>query len=101
MLFSRQNVSRVYSKIAPNLGLDKSTSDVAAEGAILNEMLDIVAKRAALRSNESQQSTSLNSDVSDALNGTRFPTSDFWGWILVCLQFFIVYACILHFANSL
>ena len=29
--------------------LNKSSSDVAAEGAILNEMLDIVAKRAALR----------------------------------------------------
>ncbi|KAJ6638608.1 [F-actin]-monooxygenase Mical [Pseudolycoriella hygida] len=29
--------------------LDKSSSDVAAEGAILNEMLEIVAKRAALR----------------------------------------------------
>lgn len=29
--------------------LEKSTSDVAAEGAILNEMLEIVAKRATLR----------------------------------------------------
>uniref|UniRef100_A0A1A9VGD2 F-actin monooxygenase n=1 Tax=Glossina austeni TaxID=7395 RepID=A0A1A9VGD2_GLOAU len=29
--------------------LDKSSADVAAEGAILNEMLEIVAKRAALR----------------------------------------------------
>lgn len=29
--------------------IDKSSADVAAEGAILNEMLEIVAKRAALR----------------------------------------------------
>lgn len=29
--------------------LDKNSADIAAEGAILNEMLDIVARRAALR----------------------------------------------------
>ncbi|XP_023165273.2 F-actin-monooxygenase Mical isoform X4 [Drosophila hydei] len=34
--------------------LDKSSADVAAEGAILNEMLEIVAKRASLRPNASQ-----------------------------------------------
>ncbi|XP_050745165.1 F-actin-monooxygenase Mical isoform X2 [Drosophila biarmipes] len=34
--------------------LDKSSADVAAEGAILNEMLEIVAKRAALRPTASQ-----------------------------------------------
>lgn len=33
--------------------LDKSSADIAAEGAILNEMLEIVAKRAALRPSES------------------------------------------------
>lgn len=45
--------------------LDKSSSDVAAEGAILNEMLDIVAKRAALRSTESQYGmNSIETDVS-------------------------------------
>lgn len=33
----------------PPLEIDKSAADVAAEGAILNEMLEIVAKRAALR----------------------------------------------------
>lgn len=45
--------------------LDKSSSDVAAEGAILNEMLDIVAKRAALRANESQYGmNSIETDVS-------------------------------------
>lgn len=38
------------SAFARIIGLDKSSSDVAAEGAILNEMLEIVAKRAALRS---------------------------------------------------
>ncbi|XP_030239865.1 F-actin-monooxygenase Mical isoform X7 [Drosophila navojoa] len=34
--------------------LDKSSADVAAEGAILNEMLEIVAKRASLRPTASQ-----------------------------------------------
>lgn len=38
---------------------------MAAEGAILNEMLDIVAKRAALRSNDPQYGmNSIESDVS-------------------------------------
>lgn len=38
---------------------------MAAEGAILNEMLDIVAKRAALRANEPQNgANSFESDVS-------------------------------------
>lgn len=40
------------------IGLDKGSSDVAAEGAILNEMLEIVAKRAALRSFETSSSAS-------------------------------------------
>jgi hypothetical protein len=40
--------------------LDKSAQDVAAEGAILSEMLEIVAKRAALR--PSEPSTSLQSE---------------------------------------
>lgn len=40
--------------------LDKSAQDVAAEGAILSEMLEIVAKRAALRPSEA--STSLQSE---------------------------------------
>lgn len=42
------------------LELDKSSQDVAAEGAILSEMLEIVAKRAALR--PSEPSTSLQSE---------------------------------------
>lgn len=41
--------------------LDKSAQDVAAEGAILSEMLEIVAKRAALRPSE-HPSTSLQSE---------------------------------------
>ncbi|KAL7016515.1 hypothetical protein ACKWTF_010045 [Chironomus riparius] len=41
--------------------LDKSAQDVAAEGAILSEMLEIVSKRAALRPTE-YPSTSLNSE---------------------------------------
>lgn len=48
-----------------SIGLDKSSSDVAAEGAILNEMLDIVAKRAALRANDAQQQHGPNSFDSD------------------------------------
>lgn len=40
--------------------LDKSAQDVAAEGAILSEMLEIVAKRAALRPSEA--ATSLQSE---------------------------------------
>lgn len=36
-----------------NIELDKSAQDVAAEGAILNEMLELVAKRAALRPTDS------------------------------------------------
>ncbi|XP_037045702.1 F-actin-monooxygenase Mical isoform X2 [Bradysia coprophila] len=49
--------------------LDKSSSDVAAEGAILNEMLEIVAKRAALRPSDtmphssSQMVDGLESDI--------------------------------------
>lgn len=39
------------------LELDKSSQDVAAEGAILSEMLEIVAKRAALRPSECQGSS--------------------------------------------
>uniref|UniRef100_A0A336MWJ0 F-actin monooxygenase n=1 Tax=Culicoides sonorensis TaxID=179676 RepID=A0A336MWJ0_CULSO len=38
--------------------LDKSSSDVAAEGAILNEMLEIVAKRASLRPSETAGTSS-------------------------------------------
>lgn len=45
--------------------MDKSAQDVAAEGAILNEMLDIVAKRAALRpSEQSGPSDSISPPVS-------------------------------------
>lgn len=56
------------------LELDKSSSDVAAEGAILNEMLDIVAKRAALRANDPQHGTnSFESDVSP-VNCNACPT---------------------------
>lgn len=47
--------------------LDKSSADVAAEGAILNEMLEIVAKRAALRPTETvdqqQQNENDDSDI--------------------------------------
>ncbi|XP_023308922.2 F-actin-monooxygenase Mical isoform X6 [Lucilia cuprina] len=43
--------------------LDKSSADVAAEGAILNEMLEIVAKRAALRPSASNHDLAGSSDL--------------------------------------
>lgn len=49
-----------HSHDVSSLELDKSAQDVAAEGAILSEMLEIVAKRAALR--PSEQSLSLQSE---------------------------------------
>lgn len=42
--------------------LDKSSADVAAEGAILNEMLEIVAKRAALRPSSSTNDLAATSE---------------------------------------
>ena len=78
--------------------MDKSSSDVAAEGAILNEMLEIVAKRAALRPSDSLQDgvpvDGIESDVS-AFVGPPTSTLD---WVLVFGQFILVYACILYFA---
>ncbi|XP_055384739.1 F-actin-monooxygenase Mical isoform X4 [Condylostylus longicornis] len=47
--------------------LDKSSADVAAEGAILNEMLEIVAKRAALRPNENSSSSLYASDIGNVV----------------------------------
>jgi hypothetical protein len=44
--------------------LDKSAQDVQMEGAILSEMLEIVAKRAALRPSDQSGNMSLQSDVS-------------------------------------
>uniref|UniRef100_A0A1I8PQX2 F-actin monooxygenase n=1 Tax=Stomoxys calcitrans TaxID=35570 RepID=A0A1I8PQX2_STOCA len=43
--------------------LDKSSADVAAEGAILNEMLEIVAKRAALRPSSSTLDLATTSEL--------------------------------------
>lgn len=82
--------------------LDKSSSDVAAEGAILNEMLEIVAKRAALRPSDtiphgigsSQTVDGLESDVSECCYSPVSKTS----WIPIFIQFIVIYACILYFA---
>lgn len=80
-------------------GLDKSTSDVAAEGAILNEMLDIVAKRASLRtldggggaSNNSNSRRLFESDVScGAANND---------WLVFVLQLAVLFACIWWYAR--
>ncbi|KAH8382516.1 hypothetical protein KR009_003931, partial [Drosophila setifemur] len=50
--------------------LDKSSADVAAEGAILNEMLEIVAKRAALRPTASQLDLTLAGAASTSTEAT-------------------------------
>lgn len=89
-------------------GLDKSSSDVAAEGAILNEMLDIVAKRAALRTfdaseqpmveNSSRSRSNSNNSAANNIvvgdNGRRAFESDVSGGVY-WLWFTIVFACIL------
>lgn len=80
-------------------GLDKSSSDVAAEGAILNEMLDIVAKRAALRANDPQHGlNSIESDVSLA-NSSACCSRDFLlKWLIpIILSVFCMFY--LHFAH--
>lgn len=82
-----------------NAGLDKSSSDVAAEGAILNEMLDIVAKRAALRANEPQHgNNSIESDVSLA-NSTACRARDILIKWLMPIVVFILCMFYLHFAH--
>lgn len=74
--------------------LDKNTVDVAAEGAILDEMLDIVAKRAALR-----PTIDLDSDVShESMLAHRFSRRT--SLVFVFLQFCFIYACILFYAHS-
>lgn len=87
--------------------LDKSSSDVAAEGAILNEMLEIVAKRAALRPSDtiphgissSQTVDGLESDVSECCcSPLMYRTVSKPSWIPILLQFVVIYACILYFA---
>ncbi|XP_055902556.1 F-actin-monooxygenase Mical isoform X8 [Eupeodes corollae] len=49
--------------------LEKSSADVAAEGAILNEMLEIVAKRAALRPTSSTSSPVANPGAIGPIGG--------------------------------
>lgn len=76
--------------------LDKSSADVAAEGAILNEMLEIVAKRAALRPTETvdqqQQNENDDSDVS-----LKYKTLNCSLFILFLLS--ILFACVLFLYN--
>ncbi|XP_065354133.1 F-actin-monooxygenase Mical isoform X3 [Calliphora vicina] len=55
--------------------LDKSSADVAAEGAILNEMLEIVAKRAALRPSASNHDLAGTSDLLKVGDKTAASTS--------------------------
>ncbi|XP_055677351.1 F-actin-monooxygenase Mical isoform X1 [Lutzomyia longipalpis] len=74
--------------------LDKSSADVAAEGAILNEMLEIVAKRAALRPTDGLPTAD---EVSPEDEIVVAPTLK-WGPVLVV--FSLLYACILWFAYS-
>lgn len=81
--------------------LDKSSSDIAAEGAILNEMLEIVAKRAALRPADTiagQLNETNDSEVSlKFMRAHKFRRR--CGLAFVFLQFFFIYACIIYFAN--
>lgn len=81
------------------IGLDKSSSDVAAEGAILNEMLDIVAKRAALRANDPQHGTnSFDSDVSP-VNTTACTTHNtLFNWLMPII-FLVLCMIYLQFAQ--
>lgn len=87
------------------LGLDKSSSDVAAEGAILNEMLDIVAKRAALRANDTQQQHGTNSFDSDVspVNTITACIPHFYtllNWLMPILLAILCMFYFLHFAHS-
>lgn len=77
------------------IGLDKSSSDVAAEGAILNEMLEIVAKRAALRANDPQHGlNSIESDVSLACCARDF----LFKWLIPIILSILFCMFYLHFA---
>lgn len=82
-----------------SIGLDKSSSDVAAEGAILNEMLDIVAKRAALRANDPQHGTnSFDSDVSPVNTTACTPHYNSLIWLMpIVLSILCMFY--LHFAH--
>lgn len=57
--------------------IDKSSADVAAEGAILNEMLEIVKKRAALRPSDTMVGSDGGGgyDVSDGASPSTSTTS--------------------------
>lgn len=91
------NVCVFFSVIKP--GLDKSSSDVAAEGAILNEMLDIVAKRAALRANDPQNGmNSIESDVSP-VNWSASRARDFLLKWLIPLVLSVLCMFYLHSAH--
>lgn len=97
------------------LELNKSTSDVAAEGAILNEMLEIVAKRASLRPvdaiplQSTSQDTPNDSNVSPLHVNINLNNDDPNGFVLrnrltinhlfVIIQFLFIYACILYYAH--
>lgn len=74
-------------------------SDVAAEGAILNEMLDIVAKRAALRTNEAQCdiSAELQSNVSRSYFELPHSFLELNLWLFVFLPILVIIACIFVF----
>lgn len=80
--------------------LDKSSSDIAAEGAILNEMLEIVAKRAALRPADSIAGQLNDSEVSHkSMLNYRFRRLRFnRGLAFVSIQFILIYACIIYYA---
>lgn len=72
---------------------------MAAEGAILNEMLDIVAKRAALRANDPQHGTnSFDSDVSP-VNIPAYTTHYYYTMLMPIILSFLLCMFYLHFAH--
>lgn len=84
--------------IPQTTGLDKSSSDVAAEGAILNEMLDIVAKRAALRANDPHHGTnSFDSDVSPVNIAACTTHNNLLNWLI---PIFLAILCMFYLHSA-
>lgn len=71
---------------------------MAAEGAILNEMLDIVAKRAALRSHDNMDSdVSVVKSTAHSFNRNLIYSTSNLNWLLVQFIFILctIYLCFL------
>lgn len=97
---NKSNVRAFSIPFFLGIELDKSSSDVAAEGAILNEMLDIVAKRAALRSHENTMDcdVSVVNSKAHSIKRSNFYRSNMFG---LCLQFVFILLCTYLFYRSI